>query len=399
MGLGALSTAIDDASIDACAADLIGGFVLLDRLAARLIDAVGGFDRSGLWALDGAGSMTAWLKAAAGRTGSDAASVTKIARMLHALPVTSAAFAEGRLSYGHVQTITANVTPATLSLFAEHEPELVPTFEVLTIRQLQEAMQHWARHARVAADEKDPVDPVNTVHHSGLLNGTSQLDAALDAEATEVVARALEIAETPWQEGEPIRPAAERRADAFVDVFQFFLDNHTRSTGTRNTPHLTIIMTPNDIANHTGATTLNGTHLPHHRVRKLCCDATINRVVANGSEVIDYGRHERLAPLKLFLALALADKTCRYPGCDRKPSWCHAHHVHHWEDGGPTDFDNLVLLCSRHHHHVHKPGWHLTMQPDRTVIVSTPGGTLTSDPPHTRQQAIERTVQREPMPV
>ena len=35
-----------------------------------------------------------------------------------------------------------------------------------------------------------------------------------------------------------------------------------------------------------------------------------------------------------------------------------ADHVHHWEHGGPTRPDNLVLLCSRHHHRAHLPGWH-----------------------------------------
>ena len=29
----------------------------------------------------------------------------------------------------------------------------------------------------------------------------------------------------------------------------------------------------------------------------------------------------------------------------------------HWVDGGRTAADNLVLLCDRHHHVVHEPGW------------------------------------------
>jgi hypothetical protein len=384
MGLGSLCTAIDDASIDACEADLIEGFALLDRLSARLFHAVDEFDRSGLWVLDGATSMAAWLKANAGRTGSDAVAITKVARLLRSLPVTAAAFADGSLSYGQVRVISANVTERTLDLFVDHEADVIPTFETLTIKQTTDAMQHWARLARASRpDRRDPIDQPNTLHHSTLLDGTSQLDASLDAETTDLVARALEIAETPWQDGEPIRPAAERRADAFVDVFQFFLDNHARSTGTRNTPHVSIVLTPDDLAHHIGATTLNGTHLPHNRVRKLCCDATINRIVMNGSEVIDYGRHERLAPLTLFRALAVADRTCRYPGCDRKPSWTQAHHVWHWDDGGPTEVNNLVLLCNRHHHFIHRPGWSLTMTTDRVVTVTNAiGRVLTSHPPN-----------------
>jgi hypothetical protein len=37
--------------------------------------------------------------------------------------------------------------------------------------------------------------------------------------------------------------------------------------------------------------------------------------------------------------------------------WLHAHHVVHWADGGPTDADNLILLCGYHHRLVHERGW------------------------------------------
>jgi Domain of unknown function (DUF222) len=287
------------------------------------------------------------------------------------------------LSYGQVQTIAANVNTKTVERFAEHEADMVPSFETLTIKKTADAMQYWARRAAALSDDPEPSDPMNTVHHSKLLNGTSRLDANLDAEATAKMALALELAETPWQEGEPVRPAGERRADALVDIVDFFLSNHQRNTGTHNVPHIHLSMSMDDLRNHTGASTLDGAGLSHNQVRRLCCDATISRVVMNGTEIIDFGRSERLAPKALFAVLALNDRTCRYPGCDRKPSWCHAHHVHHWEDGGETKFENLVLLCSRHHHLIHKPGWALVMLPGRIIQVTTSlGAVLTSHPPN-----------------
>ncbi len=48
--------------------------------------------------------------------------------------------------------------------------------------------------------------------------------------------------------------------------------------------------------------------------------------------------------------------TCCFPGCDASRR-LHAHHVQHWIDGGPTTLDNLVLVCSFHHHLVHERGW------------------------------------------
>ena len=89
----------------------------------------------------------------------------------------------------------------------------------------------------------------------------------------------------------------------------------------------------------------------------------------------------RTVPRGLFNALVLRDQHCRYPGCDRPPDWCDAHHIHHYANGGPTTLDNLTLLCTRHHHHCHQPGWQLHFDPDNTLTVITPSGrTFTSRP-------------------
>jgi hypothetical protein len=37
----------------------------------------------------------------------------------------------------------------------------------------------------------------------------------------------------------------------------------------------------------------------------------------------------------------------------------------HWIDGGPTDLDNLVLLCTLHHNVVHHHGWDIELGADR----------------------------------
>src|SRR5947207_1071753 len=89
--------------------------------------------------------------------------------------------------------------------------------------------------------------------------------------------------------------------------------------------------------------------------------------------------HDEIAALShhQFRALAVRDGGCRFPGCARPVSWCEAHHVVPWEDGGPTDRANLVLLCWRHHHDfAHHPRWQLKLLPDATVEVTTPDGRM-----------------------
>jgi len=44
----------------------------------------------------------------------------------------------------------------------------------------------------------------------------------------------------------------------------------------------------------------------------------------------------------------------------------------HWIHGGPTDLDNLVLLCRRHHRMVHEGGWQLIQTDDRKIITVAP---------------------------
>ncbi|HEX7747067.1 MAG TPA: HNH endonuclease signature motif containing protein, partial [Micromonosporaceae bacterium] len=63
-------------------------------------------------------------------------------------------------------------------------------------------------------------------------------------------------------------------------------------------------------------------------------------------------------------ALALKDRGCAFPGCDRPPRWCAAHHITHWSTGGTTSPANGVLLCGRHHRVIHHDGWPVRIAPD-----------------------------------
>jgi hypothetical protein len=42
---------------------------------------------------------------------------------------------------------------------------------------------------------------------------------------------------------------------------------------------------------------------------------------------------------------------------------CDLHHIVPWWQGGPTDLDNLAMLCGRHHDRVHD-GWKLVRHTD-----------------------------------
>jgi hypothetical protein len=99
----------------------------------------------------------------------------------------------------------------------------------------------------------------------------------------------------------------------------------------------------------------DGTVISPETARRIACDAGVSRVITKGeSEVLDLGRSTRVVPPALRRALALRDKGCTHPGCERPHHWCDAHHVVHWADGGETSLENLVLLCRRHHRVAHE---------------------------------------------
>jgi hypothetical protein len=113
-------------------------------------------------------------------------------------------------------------------------------------------------------------------------------------------------------------------------------------------------------------------------------------LVNSDSEILDYGRGQRVVPANLFHAIVVRDRHCRYPGCDRPPDWCDAHHVTHWLDHGPTSLGNCMLLCRRHHRRLHQPGYCAVLDADGTVTVVTPTGVVLTSYACLRQPVLSR---------
>jgi hypothetical protein len=93
-------------------------------------------------------------------------------------------------------------------------------------------------------------------------------------------------------------------------------------------------------------------------VRKIACDADIIPVLL-GSEgrILDIGRASRIFPPHIRKALIARDQGCAFPGCTIPAPWCEAHHINYWSRGGSTGTENGTLLCSYHHHLIHKEQW------------------------------------------
>ncbi len=150
-----------------------------------------------LWELDGAISLTGWMKQRAGMTARAAGSAAGVATRLHRLPATREAWRAGDLSGGQVAVIAAAVRAEHEELFAEQESEVIGAIAGLDVRDTARVMRHWTELAEDVTDP--PPAPVRdrSLRASRLLDDRVVLDADLDADSGEVVLSALRLAESP----------------------------------------------------------------------------------------------------------------------------------------------------------------------------------------------------------
>ncbi|QII02251.1 DUF222 domain-containing protein [Rhodococcoides fascians A21d2] len=99
--------------------------------------------------------------------------------------------------------------------------------------------------------------------------------------------------------------------------------------------------------------------------RQLACDCLLTAIVMdeNGSP-INLARTARTVTAKQKRALTARDHGCAFPGCGNPAAWTEGHHIWHWTDGGPTDMNNLVLLCGFHHRLIHHSDWEVFIAAD-----------------------------------
>ncbi|MEU4391697.1 DUF222 domain-containing protein [Kribbella sp. NPDC023855] len=187
------------------------------------------------------------------------------------------------------------------------------------------------------------------------------------------------------------RPHDKRQADALTQILNTAAattprphDEADTSTGP-GVPHITITIDFEDLRTATSQAVgelVYGDNLSAAAVRRLACDAAILPIVlGSDSQPLDVGTEQRFVTRPIRRALFKRDKGCVI--CKAPPWQCHAHHLIHWIDGGPTSITNLVLLCAGHHRAVHSGQWTITVTGGMVQVTrptwTTPGTTTAAD--------------------
>ncbi|MEU4531432.1 DUF222 domain-containing protein [Micromonospora ureilytica] len=189
-------------------------------------------------------------------------------------------------------------------------------------------------------------------------DGRLRLTGTLDAEAAGLLRATIDPLTAP-SGPDDTRSPGQRRHDALAEVCRLALRIGELPDSGGDSAQIVVTTSYDGLARQlsTGALDI-GLELTPDAVRRLACDATILPAVLGGTgQVLDVGRQRRLITGPLRRALVLRDRGCAFPGCDRPPRWCDAHHIRHWADGGTTSLGNAVLLCGHHHRHVHQTDW------------------------------------------
>jgi hypothetical protein len=356
--------------------------------AAELIDAerlrrLAEIDRRGSYRRDGHLSAASWLASTFKVAWGTARDQVRTARALEDMPETRRALDEGELSMSAVRVLVA-AREADPSAFRDSEPQLVDAARIHSMQDLRRVAAYWRQAAEreAALDVQEKLRERRRLHASVTFLGMVRVDGDLDPETGETLLTALRAildAESRSSEDDNRRTPAQRRADALGEVCRQWLDLADRPAVAGERPHVTVTVGADVVREGAGEPSEldNVGPIDPAVARRVVCDASIRRVVLAGpSEPLDVGRRTPVVPPAMRRAAIVRDRHCQFPGCDRPHTWCDAHHVVHWADGGPTALPNLVLLCRRHHRMVHQRGGFRLELVDGRPLFRRPDGSL-----------------------
>ncbi len=351
-----------------------------ERLHAQIVRAAGDWDARADWALDGALSPRSWLTHRAPIAAVGASKLVGMARLTRNHEATGDALRAGDMSCAHVEVLAPMVRNREAE-YARNETALVGAARSMRADDFGMVARHWRG---IADDEMSKLDAREIYERRNLhvhqsLFGMGVLEGDLDADGTKILLTALDHCAPPDATGGPVPPRslAQRRADALVDICSGYLSGNGEGTVPVNLnvtmDHGTLTGSPPADPRAVRCELEGFGPIPLETAFRLACDCSVTRVLMRGeSEVLDLGRSTRLASVAQHKALAIRDRGCVFPGCDRPPAWCNAHHLVWWEHGGPTDEQNLCLLCRRHHTLCHEGGWGIRRRDDGTYEVTEP---------------------------
>ncbi|BCO63857.1 HNH endonuclease signature motif containing protein [Mycobacterium intracellulare] len=340
-----------------------------NAIDGRIVEIVAEIDRDGLCGVTGARSVPALVAWKLGCSSGNAHTIAAIAARLEEFPRCVEGLREGRLSADQVGVIAARAGEGS----DEHYAELAA---VATVGQLRTAVKLEPRPDPGPRPEPEPSITKSCDEWGGCYRITlghhdaAKFDAALAAHREALIAE-WKHDHANGEGSSDQRPPLPSTVDALMRLVEAGWD--AEATRRPHGQHTTVVAHL-DVGQR-AATLHLGPLLSDAERRLLTCDATCEVWFERDGQVIGAGRTTRVINRRLRRALEYRDRTCVVPGCGASRG-LHAHHLWHWEDGGPTELANLVLVCPYHHRLHHRGVITLTGPADALTVTDEAGRVL-----------------------
>ena len=341
-----------------------------NAIDGRIAEIIAEIDGDGLAGNTGCRSIEALVAWKTGMSANNAKTLTAVARRLQEFPRCTTALRDGRASLDQVGVIAERAAAGSDA----HYAQLV---ETATVSQLRTAVKLEPRpdpnpHREPKRSLTQTSDDQSTTWRLTLPHDeAATVDAALRSHKDRLMAAWKRDHADNGSETTPPIPTA---VDGFMSLVEAGWDTEVaaRPHGQRTT-----VVVHLDVETRVAALHL-GPLLTDDDRRYLTCDATCEVWFERNGQPIGSGRQTRTINRRLRRALEHRDHgTCAVPGCGATRG-LHAHHLTHWEDGGPTELDNLVLLCPYHHRLHHRGDITITGPARRLTVTDAAGRQLTN---------------------
>jgi hypothetical protein len=346
---------------------------------ARVCELIAEVDVRQSWMTDGARSLTDWVSARLGVRHHTARQLVGVARRLLDLPVLTERFEAGELSLDQVDAISRIATP-------ENEVDLIAETAGLSNPTLDRRAR---RHRGVSpVEEKTVWERRQLMRQWNLDQSELRFRGRLPADEGRIFDETIDSRVNQMSinaETGLFDPLQTRSADALVELA-------ATNGGDNGAPAQLTVFAELEALTTTdqGWAELDNTVLvSNETARRLGCDAIVEWVITRNGLPVGIGRRSRKIPGWLRRLVYHRDgNQCQHPGCNNT-RWLQVHHIIPWVDGGPTNLDNLILLCGVHHRWVHQHHWRITGPPQARVF-RRPDWT---PPPHPRRPLDTRLAQ------
>ena len=333
--------------------------------------------------------------------GRESKRMAKMARQLSEMPKVKEKFAAGDITTSHANTL-ANAAEKVGPEVVDNDPTLLEAADEMP-------PDTFGRHARKWSEQKlierglDPLERQRRAREAKLWvekdTGLGVVMAKLPRHQFEQVRQAVDghYLHHLRQDGandrssDQVRTPKQRLADVVYELVtgrsalsgEFITDQPGIShAGIRAKASTQLIVTaPLGVIDGTdpdGQVEIIGVGpVPRRFLRTLSDDTELAGLIYDrAGRTLWLGRKQRLGNAAQRLAVAVRDGGCFE--CGAPMHRCELHHIAEWHrDQGPTDVDNLVAVCRRHHR------W---IETNQLTVVRTPGGYQTRpragpDPP------------------